>query len=117
MLESSVEDYLRQEVEKAGGRAEKTVDLTRIGCPDREVQWPLPLLCAGVDKVELKRPVGGRVSTPQRRYHQYLATCGVPVYLLDTRHKVDVYVRARVAGHHCLALFSVPCPAAPNRFA
>jgi hypothetical protein len=105
--ESTVEEYLRVEVQKAGGRCEKVVDLTRIGCPDREVQWPQPLLCAGIDKVELKKP-GKEPEPHQVRYHEYLASCGVPVYVIDTKAKVDAYIAARLDGIAPLWLFSVP---------
>lgn len=110
MLESNVEEYLRTEVEQAGGRCEKTVDLTRIGAPDREVQWPARMngsLWIGLDKVELKKP-GEQPKRHQTRYHEFLARCGVPVYLLDTKEKVDRYIAARVSGEHDRKLFSVP---------
>lgn len=106
VLESTVEDYLRTRVESYGGRCDKVVDLTRIGCPDREVQWP----GVGVDKVELKKPKK-KPESHQTRYHEYLAKCNVPVYLLDTKEKVDAYIEHRgMKPHlHCAWLFSVPC--------
>lgn len=105
MLESSLEDYFRMAVLRTGrGRADKTVDLTRIGAPDREVQWH----GMGLDKVELKQ-LGKKPEPHQTRYHQYLATCCVPVYLIDSKEKVDLYIAARSAGKHYPPLFSVPC--------
>lgn len=109
MLEEVIEKYFCDEVEKAGGRPEKTVDLSRIGAPDREVQWPGRLMPGpyGIDKVELKKP-GEEPKPHQVRYHEYLASCGVPVYVLDTKEKVDRYIRARLRGTHDRELFSVP---------
>lgn len=106
MLEQSVEDYLREQVEMHGGRCEKLVDLSRIGGPDREVQWPKPLRCAGIDKVETKRP-GGEPRKTQVRYHEFYARCGVPVYVLDTKGKVDVYIRCRLMGEHIPLYWSI----------
>lgn len=102
MLEAAVEEYLRTEVEGLHARCEKTVDLTRIGAPDREVQWP----SIGIDKVELKKP--GETPKPhQTRYHEYLAKCGQPVYLLDSKEAVDRYTQARRYGKHAPELWSV----------
>jgi hypothetical protein len=110
--EHTVEEYLRTEVIKRGGRCDKVVNLTRRGQPDREVQWPVrfwgdPI---GIDKIELKRPKGVPEGH-QERLHEFLASCGVPVYLLDTVEKVDRYIAARyVDGDHARELFSVPVP-------
>lgn len=119
MLESSVEEYLRLAVIAEGARCDKVVNLTRIGAPDREIQWPGRSLSAGfwvggIDKAELKKPKGetrgGKCSSAQGRYHQFLALCGIPVYLIDTKEKVDAYILARRNGLHLRALWSVPVP-------
>lgn len=105
VLESTVEGYLRARVQSYGGRCNKLIDKSRVGAPDREVQWPTG---GGIDKVELKKP-GGTAEAHQIRYHKFLARCGVPVYLLDTKAKVDIYMAARCFGDHAPELFSVPC--------
>lgn len=111
MLEDSIEVYLRLSVEKHGGRCDKCVNMSRIGWPDRTAQWPR----LGIDLVELKKPKGatrgGVCSGAQERTHEYLASCGVPVYLLDTKAKVDQYVAARTQGVQDSSLFSVQLPA------
>jgi hypothetical protein len=107
LLESSIENYLCKQVEANGGRCEKIVDKSRRGAPDREIQWPGPLPCAGIDKVELKK-YGEPPDDHQVRYHQYLARCGVPVYVLDCKRSVDDYIAARLLGRHDSGYFSVP---------
>lgn len=91
MKEIKVEEYLVEQVEKRGGFCPKTVWLGRRGCPDREVVWP----GGEIDKVETKRPEGGRYEPGQKQAHKEYAKRGVPVYLLDTKEKVDFYVRER----------------------
>jgi hypothetical protein len=108
MKESTVEDYLVEQVEARGGFCPKTVWLGRKGCPDREVVWPW----GDIDKVETKRPKGGRYEAGQKQAHKEYAERGVPVYLLNTKEKVDVYVQARSVCVHLDALFSVPVQAA-----
>lgn len=108
MKESDVEKHLVKGVEALGGFVPKTVWLGRRGCPDREVYWP----GGYIDKVELKRPVGGRYEPGQEQAHKTLAKLGTPVYLLDTIDKVDRYLEARRPDCFCYAhlpaLFSVP---------
>jgi len=102
--EQSVEDYLVERVEAVGGFAPKTVWLGRRGCPDREVYWPW----GDIDKVELKRPVDGRYEPGQEQAHKQLARLYVPVYLLDTKGKVDIYLRERLKRARPLQFCSVP---------
>lgn len=102
MLEEVIERYLFDETAKVGARSEKCVNLSRIGWPDRTVQWP----GIGVDLVELKKP-GEKPEAHQTRVHEFLATCHTPVYVLDTKEKVDIYMQARMDGEHCFELFSV----------
>lgn len=104
VLEATVEQYLVDQLAPYGARCDKVVDLSRIGGPDREVQWP----GVGLDKVELKKPKG-KPEAHQTRYHEHLARCGVPVYLLDTKKKIDEYIQARLLHIHAYYLFSVPC--------
>lgn len=109
MLERSIEEYLVDEVEKRGGLCPKTVWPGRRGCPDREAYWP----GGHIDKIETKRPVGGRYEPGQRLAHKTLALRGTPVYLLNTREKVDQYIAQRSRKDfgqyaHLPMLFSVP---------
>lgn len=105
MKESAVEDYLVEQCEKYGALCPKVVWPGRRGCPDREVILPW----GHIDKVELKRPKGGRYEAGQERAHKEFADRGIPVYLLNTEAKVDVYVQWRVKnGRHNRALYSVP---------
>lgn len=104
MRESTVEDYLVEQVEKHGAFCPKSVWLGRRGCPDREVVWPW----GEIDKVETKRPKGGRYEAGQERAHKEYAKRGIPVYLLDTKEAVDEYVDARRRCKRPQGLFSVP---------
>jgi len=103
MKESTVEDYLVEQVEKRGGFTPKTIWLGRRGCPDREVVWPW----GEIDKVETKRPKGGRYEAGQANAHKEYAKRGVPVYLLTDKLAVDMYVTFRPLRTHEPALFSV----------
>jgi hypothetical protein len=103
MLEAKVEDYLVEQCELHGALCEKHVSPGRRGPPDRLVTLPW----AAMDLVETKRP-GGRARVDQVKDHERRAKRGVPVYLLDTFGKVDVYVNSRVKnGRHVPRLFSV----------
>lgn len=103
MKESHVEEHLVKRVEKIGGFCPKTVWLGRRGCPDREVVWPW----GDIDKVETKHPETGRYEAGQERAHKEYAKRGIPVYLLNTKEKVDAYIEARMKGIHPAELFSV----------
>lgn len=105
MKEETIEDRLTVLCVQANALCYKTVWVGRKGCPDREVTWPW----GDVDKVELKRPVGGRYEPGQEQAHIEYARRGVPVYLLSTLDEVEEYVIARtVARCHATHLFSVP---------
>lgn len=104
MKESAVEDYLVEQVEKLGAFCPKAIWLGRRGCPDREVVWPW----GDIDKVETKRPKGGRYEAGQERAHKEYAKRGVPVYLLSTKEAVDEYVFARIRRACVPGLYSVP---------
>jgi hypothetical protein len=92
MREVKVEDHLRELVEAAGGICEKHVAPGRIGVPDRLVTWPW----GEMDLVETKAP-GKGARTTQTTDHRERAKRGVPVYLLDTKAKVNTYVHVRCA--------------------
>jgi hypothetical protein len=104
--ESTVEDYLREQVERQSGLCEKHVSPGQRGVPDRLVTW----YWGEMDFVETKSP-GKGAEDHQTRDHKRRAARRVPVYLIDTRDKVDEYIRARVVGRRAPEhLFSVPLP-------
>lgn len=103
MKESTIEDYLVEQCEKFGAFVPKTIWVGRRGCPDREVVWPW----GAIDKVETKRPKGGRYEAGQLQAHREYAKRGVPVYLLRTKDAVDSYVFAREHGGNPAWLHSV----------
>jgi hypothetical protein len=75
--------------------------------PDDLVTWPW----GEMDLVETKSPDGDGAEPHQVRDHKRRAARRVPVYLIDTKDKVDDYVVARVIGrYHPEHLFSVPLP-------
>ena len=100
--ETPIEDYLREQVTLAGGLCEKHVSPGRRGAPDDLVTWPWTM-----DLVECKAPDVGAAPS-QIRDHKRRAALGVPVYLLDTKHKIDLYVVERRRGARAAYLFSVP---------
>lgn len=93
MREVRVEDHLREQVALHGGLCEKHTSPGRRGPPDDLITWPW----GEMDLVETKRPKDGRLSKLQELDHKERAKRGVPVYLLDTKAKVDRYVRIRCA--------------------
>lgn len=110
MRESTVEGHLVEQCELHGALCEKHVAPGRRGVPDRLVtlKWGM------MDLVETKAP-DKKARTEQVRDHEARAERGVPVYLIDTKHKVDIYVRWRVInGAHYPALFSVPLANKPE---
>ncbi len=109
--EDAVEKYLVEQVEKHGGFIPKTIWLGRRGCPDREVVWPW----GDIDKVETKRPKGGKYEPGQAQAHKEYAKRGVPVYLLNTKEAVNEYVRQRMLLYRAPALWSVPVREVPKR--
>ncbi len=111
MKEITVEDYLVEQVEARGGFCPKTIWPGRRGCPDREVVWPW----GGIDKVETKRPKGGRYEAGQLQAHKEYAKRGVPVYLLREKAQIDVYVQARALRVHLPALHSLALPLTPEQ--
>ena len=86
--ESTIEAYFVEQVEKHGGMALKLVDTGRRGFPDRTVVWDN----GKMDFVELKRPLGGKVAPWQSRYHNDLRDCGVLVWVLDSKERIDTYI-------------------------
>ena len=89
MKESVVEKYLREQVELRGGLCEKHTAPGRRGVPDRLVTW-----LHFMELVETKAP-GKKPRPDQVRDHARRAALGVHVPVLDTKAKVDEYVRSR----------------------
>jgi hypothetical protein len=86
VLEKSIEDYLIDQVSKAGGYQIKIEK--RAHWPDRLVVMPF----AGARLVELKKPKNGRLSEGQKMLHNRLAWIGVHVYVLWTKQDVDNFI-------------------------
>lgn len=103
MKEEKVEEHLRKLVEEAGGICEKHTAPGRIGVPDRLVTWPW----GDMDLVETKAPTK-KARTTQITDHKERAKRRVPVYLLDTKAKVDDWVASRRLLRTPYHLFSVP---------
>ena len=84
MRERAIEQYLRDQVRAAGGRAYKFVSPGNNGVPDRLVILPP----GRVVFVELKAP--GRKPTPlQLAQHQRLRALGCDVRVIDSMQQVD----------------------------
>lgn len=88
MLEREVETYLRNEVKKAGGKAYKFESPGNDGVPDRIVIFQGNRIYF----VELKRP-GGKPRPLQIKKMNELRSFGCKVGVIDTKKKVDNFVR------------------------
>ena len=88
-LESEVEKYLREQVEKVGGKCVKFIPDFSRGFPDRIVILPHGVLVW----VETKRPVGGHVDPAQNVQHTILRRLGQRVEVVWTKEEVDSLVR------------------------
>lgn len=84
-LESEVERYLREQVEKLGGKCVKFVPDFSRGFPDRVVILP----CGVLLWVETKRPVGGEVDPYQNFQHVLLRRLGQRVEVVWSKEEVD----------------------------
>lgn len=101
MRESTIETYLKDQVEAAGGLCDKHVSPRKKGEPDRLVSWAEGSYFAGapttigfLELVETKAP-GKKPRKDQLRNHKRRAEMGIRVLLIDTKEKVDIYVGAR----------------------
>lgn len=90
MRESTVERYLHEQVERRGGTTRKFSSKTRPNNPDRLVIWSP----GQVDFVECKAPKKGP-RPGQVREHNRLRALVCTVLVIDTKEKVDDYVRNR----------------------
>lgn len=85
--EQLVESYFVQRVKETGGTVRKVRWDGHPGAPDRLVGWP-----GRHALVELKRP-DGEPEPHQRREHDRLRAIGFRVDVIDTKEKVDAFVR------------------------
>lgn len=88
MREKAIEERLRQEVAKIGGKAYKLVSTGNAGMPDR-------LVCLPGGKavfVELKRPKGGKVSLLQKYRMSELRIRGFEVRVINTEEQIDEFI-------------------------
>lgn len=88
MRENVIEAYLRDQVKTLGGRAYKFVSPGNNGVPDRLVLLPGERIIF----IELKAP--GKKSTPQQLLQQKrINALGFQVHVIDTKEKVDGFIR------------------------
>lgn len=83
VLESVIEDYLRNQLMLAGGWCPKWSSPGNNGVPDR-----ICFLNGNVVFVELKRP-GGKPRADQVDVHKRMALRGVGVLVIDSKKQVD----------------------------
>lgn len=91
-LENEVENFLRCEVEKHGGRCQKFLPDYARGWPDRIVLLPDGVLVW----VETKRPVGGVLDGPQLVAHEILRRLGQRVEVVWTKAEAEKLVHELV---------------------
>jgi hypothetical protein len=91
---SGTEAHLKRQVAKAGGVCRKWVSPGRPHVPDQIVIWPtrITLTKPLIHFVETKAP-GKKPKPGQAREHARLRKLGCDVFVLDTKEKIDGYVR------------------------
>lgn len=87
MRETSVENYLKDEVVKIGGKCKKFVSPGSRGEPDQIVLMP----GGRIWFVECKAP-GKEAKPQQRKRHKELRALGFTVLVLNTKEKVARFV-------------------------
>lgn len=92
MRESTIEDYLVDEVNRVKGIVRKVQWIGRKGAPDRRVMHIL-----GRVWVELKAP-GKPLETPQKREHKRMRSRGELVITIDTIEGVDAFIFQLMQG-------------------
>lgn len=85
--ETPIEDFLRQEVKKAGGVVEKFKSPQKNNVPDDIVSWPAGVL----DFVEVKA-FNEEPNEAQKRDHARRRKMGHSVYVIDSELGVLMYV-------------------------
>lgn len=94
MNENTIENRLRIEVERLGGKAYKFESNGNVGVPDRIVILP----GGRVFFIELKRPKGGRFSRMQEFRMAELRSLGANVISIKTYKEVESFVRKAKEG-------------------
>jgi len=87
MREKEIEEYLRKEVKKAGGKAYKFESPGNDGVPDRIVIFP----GNNIYFVELKAP-GKKPRPLQVKQMRDLKNFGCKVSVLDSKERVDQFM-------------------------
>ena len=86
-LEKEIEQKLVDIVKKHGGRCEKLVNVGFAGFPDRTVLLP----GGKVIFVETKRPKGGRYSTLQDKWRDWLHALGFSYYRIKDLEQLKTF--------------------------
>jgi hypothetical protein len=86
--ETPVEEYLVDEVKKAGGKTRKLQWIGRVGAPDRLVWWVFP----HVAMVEVKGTRKSPYEASQVREMARLHEDGWPVYTVRSKADVDTFI-------------------------
>jgi len=89
MLENSVEEKLKKEVKKIGGKAFKFESSGNDGVPDRIVILP----GGRIYFVELKRPKGGRFRKLQKWQMEQLEQLGCNVKKINSYEEVEKFIK------------------------
>ncbi len=85
--EKDIEEYLRNRVKKAGGKAYKWESPGNLGVPDRIVVFP----GNNIYFVELKAP-GKKPRPTQEKQMGDLRKFGCRVSVIDTKERVDQFI-------------------------
>lgn len=93
MKEKAVEEYLREQVKAAGGKAYKFVSPGNVGVPDRLVLFP----GGRVVFVELKA-LGKKPTELQCAQHERIKRFGFAVHVASTKEMVDWIVMRYAKG-------------------
>ncbi|MDQ0254914.1 hypothetical protein J2S74_002296 [Evansella vedderi] len=86
--ERDIENYFREEVRKAGGRAYKFESPGNIGVPDRLVLFP----GKRVYFVEMKAP-GKKPTKNQIGQHRKINSFGHTVLVIDSKEGIDEFIQ------------------------
>lgn len=86
--EAPIEDYLRDQVQRAGGYCIKLPAELYVGIPDRLVILPNYAIF-----IELKRPEGGRLAKTQSWWRDKLREMGHYAEVLRSKEEIDQLLR------------------------
>jgi hypothetical protein len=93
--ESSIEKILSDEIKSVGGVFIKLNPAWLKGIPDRLCILPTLDGRARIAFVELKRPLGGRLSVAQKWWKLRLTALGCEWYLICTAEQARAFVRGQ----------------------